>query len=70
MLRDAPPLVFPAETDCNSPAHWDGDTFYLFNSAGKPKRSSGPDVFHLGWPRRPIFHGQKVAVGDHLFQAG
>lgn len=22
------------ETDCNSPAHWDGDTLYLFNSAG------------------------------------
>ena len=50
VLREAPPLAFPAETDCNSPAHWDGETFYLFNSAGKPKRSSGPDLLHLGRP--------------------
>ncbi len=50
VFRDAPPIAFPAETDCNSPVHWDGDTFYLFNSAGKPKRCSGPDLFHLGKP--------------------
>jgi hypothetical protein len=31
VLREAPLLAFPAETDCNSPAHWDGNTFYLFN---------------------------------------
>jgi hypothetical protein len=37
----------PGETDCNSPAHWDGDTLYLFNSAGYPWRSAGPDLFHL-----------------------
>ena len=42
VLRDAPLLKFPAETDSNSPVHWDGDTFYLFNSVGKPKRSIGP----------------------------
>jgi hypothetical protein len=48
VLRDAPLLKFPANTDCNSPAHWSGDTVYLFNSAGSPKRSSGPDIFHLG----------------------
>ncbi len=46
-LRDATRVAFPAETDCNSPVHWDGATMYLFNSAGKPKRSSGPDLFHL-----------------------
>lgn len=50
VLRDAPPLKFPAETDSNSPAHWDGGIFYLFNSMGKPKRSHGPDLFHLGSP--------------------
>jgi len=50
VLREAPPIAFPAETDCNSPAHWDGGTFFLFNSAGKPKRSSGPDLFQLGKP--------------------
>lgn len=37
----------PGDTDCNSPAHWDGDTLYLFNSAGHPWRSAGPDLFHL-----------------------
>jgi hypothetical protein len=48
LLRDAPPLKFPVATDSNSPAHWDGETFYLFSSAGSPKRSSGADLFHLG----------------------
>ena len=57
VLRDAPLLRFPGVklpgreqgvTDCNSPAHWDGETFYLFNSAGHPSRSQGKDVFSLG----------------------
>lgn len=47
-LRDAFPMQFPAPTDCNSPAHWDRETFYLFNSAGHPSRSSGADLFGLG----------------------
>ncbi|HOJ61456.1 MAG TPA: hypothetical protein PK878_14335 [bacterium] len=47
-LRDTFPVQFPASTDCNSPAHWDDETFYLFNSAGHPSRSSGPDLFGLG----------------------
>jgi hypothetical protein len=57
VVRDAPLIRFrgadspkptqPGDTDCNSPAHWDGDTLYLFNSAGHPWRSSGPDLFHL-----------------------
>jgi hypothetical protein len=57
VLRDAPVVQFrgangaapdqPGDTDCNSPAHWDGQTLYVFNSAGHPWRSSGPDVFHL-----------------------
>jgi hypothetical protein len=38
------------EVDSNSPTHWDGDTFYLFNSFRHPWRSSGPDLFHLGSP--------------------
>lgn len=50
VLRNAPEVVFPAATDCNSPAHWDGTTFHLFNSAGHPKRSTGPDLFHLSRP--------------------
>ncbi len=58
VIRNAPEIAFPGagnpradaagETDSNSPAHWDGDTLYVFNSAGHPWRSSGPDVFRLG----------------------
>jgi len=58
VLRDASPVRFrganssdpnrPGDTDCNSPAHWDGETLYLFNSAGHPWRSAGPDLFRLG----------------------
>jgi hypothetical protein len=58
LLREAAPLEFPGadnpkrdrfgETDCNSPAHWDGGTLYIFNSAGHPWRSAGIDIFHLG----------------------
>ncbi len=33
--------------DCNSPAHWDGETMYLFSSDGVPWRTSGPDLLHL-----------------------
>lgn len=57
ILRSASPLRFrgarspdpehPGDTDCNSPAHWDGDTLYVFNSSGHPWRSAGPDLFHL-----------------------
>ncbi len=58
VLREAPPVRFrganspdadhPGDTDCNSPAHWDGETLYVFNSAGHPWRSGGPDLLHLG----------------------
>lgn len=58
VLRDAPLVAFPGagnpkagdagETDSNSPAHWGGDTLYVFNSAGHPWRSAGPDVLRLG----------------------
>ncbi|MEK7683829.1 MAG: hypothetical protein AAB466_00235 [Verrucomicrobiota bacterium] len=57
VLREAPLVQFRGanstnlnhvgDTDCNSPAHWDGETLFLFNSAGHPWRSSGPDLFHL-----------------------
>jgi hypothetical protein len=38
----------PGECDCNSPLHWDGNTLYVFNSAGHPWRASGPDLARLG----------------------
>jgi hypothetical protein len=37
----------PGDCDCNSPAHWDGDRLYVFNSAGHPWRTAGPDLLHL-----------------------
>jgi hypothetical protein len=46
ILRDAPEIRF-RDTDCNSPAHWDGNTLYVFNSIGQPYRSHGPDVARL-----------------------
>ena len=54
--REVPVLQMPGvdnpgyrrhEVDSNSPAHWDGDTLYLFNSFLHPWRSSGPDLMHL-----------------------
>lgn len=62
LIRDAERVEFPGvvdkgadplsagTVDCNSPIHWDGQTMFLFNSAGHPYRSSGPDVFHLSRP--------------------
>jgi hypothetical protein len=44
---NSPDPGHPGDTDCNSPAHWDGDTLYVFHSAGHPWRSAGPDLFHL-----------------------
>jgi hypothetical protein len=48
VLRPVPTINFPAEADCNSPSHWEGDTFFLFNSYIQPFRSAGPDLFKLG----------------------
>jgi hypothetical protein len=38
------------EIDSNSPAFWNGDTFYMFNSYLHPWRYSGTDLSHLGSP--------------------
>jgi len=66
VLRDAELLQFPGvvqggsdpkaagDVDCNSPAHWDGDTMYMFYSTGHPFRSSGPDLFHLSRPSKRV----------------
>ncbi len=49
----------PGDVDCNSPAHWDGDTLYLFNSSGEPWRLAGADLFHLDADyRRSEYDGQ------------
>jgi hypothetical protein len=62
VIRDAPLLRFPANTDCNSPSHWSGGTFHLFVSAGAPKRATGPDLFHLG-PAIPSTYDDVVQGG-------
>jgi hypothetical protein len=41
----APVLMFPNQTDSNSPAFWDGDAFYIFNSVdGQPRRAEGASL--------------------------
>lgn len=41
-------VLFPAASDSNSPASWNGSEFFLYNSTGLgPVRSSGPDQFNL-----------------------
>ncbi|HZP84085.1 MAG TPA: hypothetical protein VFB21_20760 [Chthonomonadaceae bacterium] len=72
-LRDAPTLRFrgaggpeasyAGETDCNSPAHWDGDTLFIFNSAGHPWRSSGPDLFHQDQSHQAVQFDNQVNGG-------
>jgi hypothetical protein len=48
VLRAAPTINFPGETDSNSPCHWDRDTLFLFNSFLQPIRSKGSDLLSLG----------------------
>jgi len=51
-LHPSTHLTFPGRVDSNSPAFWDGDTFYLFNSAeGAIKRSQGASLEALGEPQ-------------------
>jgi hypothetical protein len=44
-FASAPALAFPNPTDSNSPAFWDGEQFYIFNSwGGQPRRAAGTGV--------------------------
>ncbi len=73
ILRDARLLQFrgaqsptpdkPGDCDCNNPAHWDGDTLYVFNSTGHPWRSAGPDLFHLDRDYRRSQYDNQVNGG-------
>lgn len=59
VVREASPIQMPGvavpersldhEADSNNPLHWDGGTLYLFNNAGHPWRTSGPDIEHLSY---------------------
>jgi hypothetical protein len=57
-LRPAAPLKLPGQVDCNSPAHWDGETLYVFTSAGHPFRSFGRNLFSLGEPQPVRFNNE------------
>jgi hypothetical protein len=66
-LRDAPVLTLPGSepnanenaaeevrpVDSNSPAHWDGESLYVFTSVAHPRRSEGASLYDLG-PPRPV----------------
>lgn len=72
-VRAAPPLRFrganspsptqPGDTDCNSPAHWEGNRFYVFSSAGHPWRSSGLNLFHLNKTYQRCVYDNTVSGG-------
>lgn len=77
VVRPAPEVRFPGIAqqshpegtvivDCNSPAHWDGDTLYMFYSGGHPHRSHGSDFLHLGASTRSSLDNQ--AAWDHSQQ--
>lgn len=46
----------PGEADSNSPGHWLGGKFYLYNSNGNPVRTVGNDPWHLGSARAVLFY--------------
>jgi hypothetical protein len=80
VLREAPPLNLPGVTvpeakqvagiDCNNPAHWDGDTLYVFQSTAQPYRSQGPDMFHLSDPsQRVTFDNDEGWLGGRWMEA-
>src|SRR5215831_21060277 len=66
-LRPATHLQFPHQTDSNSPGHWDGSRFFMFNSAGHPYRSYGSNLFQLGNPAAVTFN--TTANGGRWFEA-
>lgn len=56
--------------DCNNPCHWDGDTMYIFSSAGHPFRSSGPDLLHLApQSQRAAYDNEKDYNGGRWIEA-
>ena len=68
-LRTAPETRMPATADSNSPAHWSGDTLYVFNSWNHPSRSAGRDQFSLGAPLSIRFEPPDPAIGNRWIEA-
>lgn len=67
VLIEAQLRKFPADADCNSPAHWDGDTFYLFNSVGHPTRSQGTGIARFDKSSAIKYHN--VINGERWIEA-
>ena len=68
-LRPAPEAKMPATADSNSPAHWDGETLYVFNSWNHPSRSAGRDIFTLGPPQPIRFVPEDPSIGNRWIEA-
>jgi hypothetical protein len=69
VLRDVEEIKFPSQTDSNSPAHWDGDTFFIFNSIGRAFRSEGKDPFHLANTHRIKYDETVQVAGGQWIEA-
>jgi len=68
-LRPATHFEFPVQVDSNSPAFWDGDNFYLFNSAGGLiKRSVGASLEMLSSTETTRFNALSNRV-NHWMEA-
>lgn len=65
-LIPAPPIVFPGETDSNSPAFWDRSgatpTLHVLNSLRHPTLSTGPNVRRLQSPQ-PVQYNNMIDGG-------
>jgi hypothetical protein len=80
VIRDAEPYRLPGvvrpghdplgEVDCNSPAHWDGDTLYVFSSVVQPYRTFGPDLLSLHRPsERTTYNNEEGYNGARWIEA-
>ena len=56
-------------TDCNSPAHWNGDTLYVFNSWEHPARIEGKSLKTLGEPRAVTIDNDATFNGGRWLEA-
>lgn len=58
ILRETSPIKFRGgpggESDSNSPAHWDGNTLYVFNAAYQTWRTAGVNLTQQNRDYRPI----------------
>jgi hypothetical protein len=51
------------ESDSNSPAHWDGNTFYILSAAVESWRDSGPNLFQIHAAPRAVVFDRPISGG-------